>query len=1035
MGHEDPIRTIWLLASNPVTNILNSYGLHLPSWVVYVLAIPVAALAYLALLKPLLPALKWIGSAGRRAVRRPSADEAYRRQQRKGFAGYVRSQLDIIASREEWADRRFADLEAEVEVEGRVRLWRRFNHSLTHEVTVRRERSLATALERSSERLIVLEGDPGSGKSVALRHLASKLAAEAAAAEDPGTIPLYINLRSFRPRAHPVTSEQVRQFIYDSLTLANDRDVVNFLEREFKTGLQDGTWLLLLDSFDEIPDVLSATDSAGVVREYAEAIYGFMGTMNNCRCIVASREFRGPTTLRIPRFRVMPMRAIHQRQLVSRYGLPPSEQDTVLTTVLAADSELARLATNPMFLSMLCSYARDAKSLPASSHAVFEAYFSARFGAEKSRIATRFGVTADYVRTVAEQTAFAMADVASLGLESDRERLLDLLAKGSPGGRERAGKVLSALEYVKLARSAESLGGDPTFSFAHRRFQEYFATCYVLKAPTAVTPDAMLFDGQWRETAVTMLQTRSAAELEGLLGTAASWLETVRSTLEAESGTGSFTWPPGVLHVLGILASGIQDVPGETAEATRVAAGEILALASKRGRDHDRKWALEVALAADLSTAESLLQQGFDSQSSVLQEAAFRSAGRLASPPESLLRGIRRALWTMAADGRLYNERAEIRARVQRLRAATSVANALSVTEALPRVVVAIVVCIPAILAMFYPSEWELCAIFVLCSTVLELRNAMIVLHRRLSALPEVVAIGAGGAAKSLYENGFIVATRSGLVGAVAATWVFGEVPAMIPVGLVCAVLLPLLLAMSARHCAEHGCARAPEAFIVGLLLVVRHSFLAITWPAFRAWLVRWYASRPWRDAEVWLLIAAVTVMLLMAGGIVGLMLFLTAKKSAALYFLVGCVILTTLFMQASAIKRRYVGRIRVRNLRVQTRELTADYLITVLSAVASSSEMRGVMRAIRQGFPPLSAEALQLLADLSLMREASGDYDDLVLQASTAAWLSIDKDAVERALRFFTYEDADDVARIADKMFRDVAVRPLNQQVSQSSS
>ena len=341
IGYEDSFQSVRLLASNPVTEILHEYNLYLPSWAVLVLVIPAALVAYGKQVKPLVAPVKWIASVGRNAVRRPSADEAYRRQQRKFFAGHVRSQLDIIASREEWADRRFTDLEAEVEVEGHVRVWRRLNHSLTHEVTVRRERSLASALERSSERLIVLEGDPGSGKSVALRHLASKQATEAAAADDPGTIPLYINLRNFRPRTHPVTSEHVRQFIYDSLTSANDRDVVNFLEREFRPGLQAGTWLLLLDSFDEIPDVLSATDSAGVVREYAEAIYSFMGTMNDCRCIVASREFRGPTTLRIPRFRVMPMRATHQRQLVSRYGLPPAEQEIVLTTVLAADSELA----------------------------------------------------------------------------------------------------------------------------------------------------------------------------------------------------------------------------------------------------------------------------------------------------------------------------------------------------------------------------------------------------------------------------------------------------------------------------------------------------------------------------------------------------------------------------------------------------------------------------------------------------------------------------------------------------------------------
>jgi hypothetical protein len=417
----------------------------------------------------------------------------------------------------------------------------------------------------------------------------------------------------------------------------------------------------------------------------------------------------------------------------------------------------------------------------------------------------------------------------------------------------------------------------------------------------------------------------------------------------------------------------------------------------------------------------------------VLQEAAFRSAGRLTSPPESLLSGIRRSLWTMAADGRLYNERAEIRARVQRLRTATSVANALSVSEALPRVVLAIVVCLPAISALFYPSRWELCAFFALCGVVLELRNTMIVLHGRSSALPKVVRIGAGAGVVGVFNSSFIFATRSMLASVALLLWSRDEMQG-ISVGLMCAVLLPLLLGMSAHHCAEHGCAKAPRAFIAGWLLVVRHSLLGVRWPAFRSKLVKWYSDRLWRDAETWLVLAVAIAIPSTIGALMGLAIFLQSKEPVVFYILAGCIFLIFLLIEALSMMKRYAGRIRVRNLRSRTQELTVDYLITVLSAVASTSEMHGVIRAVRQGFSPLSAGALQLLTDLSSMREAIGDYDELIFQSSMAAWLSSDEDAVKRALRFFTYEDADDVARIADKAFRDGAVRPLNQQTSQTT-
>jgi hypothetical protein len=70
IGHEDSIQSVRFLASNPVTDILHEYNLYLPSWAVLVLEIPVAVVAYLARLKPLTPALKWIASVGREVCRR-----------------------------------------------------------------------------------------------------------------------------------------------------------------------------------------------------------------------------------------------------------------------------------------------------------------------------------------------------------------------------------------------------------------------------------------------------------------------------------------------------------------------------------------------------------------------------------------------------------------------------------------------------------------------------------------------------------------------------------------------------------------------------------------------------------------------------------------------------------------------------------------------------------------------------------------------------------------------------------------------------
>jgi len=119
-------------------------------------------------------------------------EDKRRRKRRRNFARHLQSQLDELNNRESWQDFRFAELEAQVEIEGK----RHTNPALaflgrTRE-ELRREKSLSEALRRSQERLIHLVGDPGAGKSVALRHLAEVLVTRARRSRRVDSlIPLY----------------------------------------------------------------------------------------------------------------------------------------------------------------------------------------------------------------------------------------------------------------------------------------------------------------------------------------------------------------------------------------------------------------------------------------------------------------------------------------------------------------------------------------------------------------------------------------------------------------------------------------------------------------------------------------------------------------------------------------------------------------------------------------------------------------------------------------------------------------------------
>ena len=96
----------------------------------------------------------------------------------------------------------------------------------------------------------------------------------------------------------------------------------------------------------------------------------------------------------------------------------------------------------------------------------------------------------------------------------------------SPSGGD-IGRYMNALEYLKLARpEQQAVPSSPEyFTFSHRRFHEYFATCIVLSDLTRISPRLLLTDGRWRETAVVILQSQPAEDFAPTLAEASKLLQ------------------------------------------------------------------------------------------------------------------------------------------------------------------------------------------------------------------------------------------------------------------------------------------------------------------------------------------------------------------------------------------------------------------------------------------------------------------------------------------------------------------------------
>ena len=611
-----------------------------------------------------------------------------RRYRRQRFAEHIEHKLRELNSKEEWADYRFTELEAEVEAEGKRRS--RLLPFLTRRDPLRRERSLTKALENSTERLILLEGVPGSGKSVALRHVALIMAQSAMRFRSlDSRIPLYVNLKYLKRRtisgdSENVDAEFIRRFVLENLNKTNDRDVSAFLDDEFQTGLNNGSWLFLFDSFDEIPEILSSTDADSIIATYAQAISDFLHGMNKCRGIVASREYRGPKYLSWSRFRIMPLSVNQRQKLIERAGLSRDEESIALGGVFSGTHGLDPLAENPMFLGLLCEYVRTNHKYPEHNFSVYEAFIASRILRDEERLQQRYGLPPIAVKNGAEVIAFCMMSDSGLGLSATSNELATSLTKHDFVLEADAYQLLEALCFIKLAKVEDSAtpGTQPTFSFTHRRLQEYLATMVLLREPNRVQP----IDGVWRESAVVLLQqTEDPAQLEPLLQAGVAVMtfmlkqfpdrdesspEVERPIVKKEDWLPEpFSWPPKLLHVMELLQDGLigrlEIVPNMLRDMYAYVVATVWD--QKQWLISDLRSVLAVAGLLPQELLGEVLYLGLIHRSRRIRDIAYRQSAMLKVLEPHHVTLIQASLVESAEEGRLQREYRAITAFLLRL--------------------------------------------------------------------------------------------------------------------------------------------------------------------------------------------------------------------------------------------------------------------------------------------------------------------------------------------------------------------------------
>lgn len=367
-------------------------------------------------------------------------------------------------------------------------------------------------------RHLLIEGDPGAGKTTALEYIAVRLAeahldpensvsAQAMGFEPPFPLPVFTRLERFAAEC-------------DTRGSATGAELERFLCREhgewLRRILEQGEAVVLLDGLDEIASETRRQWIAEVIRD-------FISARGENRFVVTTR----PSGLseevhrklielgRLGHFRISPLMATEVRRFV-RAWYRTLVQDQVLADTKAADltqrieenDRVSPLVTTPVLLTAVAIVHLNSGSLPERRAVLYEQCVHALAGRLDDRRGVEIGLEHDRRIRIFSQLAFEMHSKGEHRLE--RSVLLEWVREqleaqeGRPPSETRVREVTTRL----VERSGLLVhDGEVCYRFRHLTFQEFLAARWL--ATQAEDADAALAehigDREWGEVNVLLL--------------------------------------------------------------------------------------------------------------------------------------------------------------------------------------------------------------------------------------------------------------------------------------------------------------------------------------------------------------------------------------------------------------------------------------------------------------------------------------------------------------------------------------------------